>query len=117
MTHGPKGPWQEAIAAARTVEELPKREMYATESELMKNFVPLEWRDYCAHVLIPLNRCRRDNLYMNWKCMNQKHAYEKCQYEDFMWRQKKLELEKQAGVPNPGILKVAASAAAAASSQ
>jgi NADH dehydrogenase (ubiquinone) 1 beta subcomplex subunit 7 len=62
-------------------------EMYATEGELMRNFVPVEWRDYCAHVLIPLNKCRRENLYMNWKCMNQKHAFEKCQYEESVIQQ------------------------------
>ena len=66
--------------------------MYVTEAELMKHQVPLGWRDYCSHVLIPLNNCRRENLYAGWKCQNQKHAYEKCQYEDHLWRAKKQEL-------------------------
>jgi hypothetical protein len=48
----------------------------------MKNQVPIAWRDYCAHLLIPLNRCRVDNLYMPWTCQEQKHAYEKCEYQE-----------------------------------
>ena len=57
-------------------------EMYASEAEMMKNQVPLAWRDYCAHLLIPLNRCRVDNMYLPWTCQEQKHAYEKCEYEE-----------------------------------
>ena len=49
---------------------------------MMKNNVPINYRDYCAHLLIPLNRCREENLYMPWTCGTQKHGYEKCQYEE-----------------------------------
>jgi hypothetical protein len=58
--------------------------MYCTEAEMMKNQLPLGYRDYCAHALIPLNRCRVANLYLPWTCQNQKHAYEKCQYEEYV---------------------------------
>lgn len=51
---------------------------------MMKNQLPLGYRDYCAHALIPLNRCRVANLYLPWTCQNQKHAYEKCQYEEYV---------------------------------
>ena len=27
-------------------------------------------------LLIPLNVCRRDNLYVPWKCENERHVYE-----------------------------------------
>lgn len=30
--------------------------------------VPLAYRDSCAHLLIPLNRCRYDTYYLPWKC-------------------------------------------------
>jgi len=30
--------------------------------------LPLAARDSCAHLLIPLNRCRHDSLYLPWKC-------------------------------------------------
>lgn len=42
--------------------------------------VPLHYRDTCAGILIPLNECRRDTLYLPWKCQDLRHAYEKCQY-------------------------------------
>lgn len=30
--------------------------------------LPLAYRDSCASLLIPLNRCRVDTYYMPWKC-------------------------------------------------
>jgi hypothetical protein len=42
--------------------------------------LPLEWRDQCAHKLIPLRRCRVDNYYLPWRCTDERHDYEKCQY-------------------------------------
>ena len=30
--------------------------------------VPLAYRDSCAHLLIPLNRCRFDNYFVPWAC-------------------------------------------------
>lgn len=56
--------------------------MYVTEAEMMANKVPLSARDYCAHLVIPLNRCRQANNYLPWTCQNQKHEYEKCFYEE-----------------------------------
>jgi len=32
--------------------------MVATREELKASRVPLDYRDYCAHLLIPLNQCR-----------------------------------------------------------
>jgi len=40
------------------------------------------WRDYCAHILIPLNKCRIDHYWLPWTCMDLKHAYEKCQFDE-----------------------------------
>jgi len=28
-------------------------------------------------LLIPLNKCRHKELYLPWKCMDEKHVYEK----------------------------------------
>lgn len=44
--------------------------------------VPIAWRDYCAHILIKLNKCRNENFYLPSKCVELRHAYEKCQYEE-----------------------------------
>jgi NADH dehydrogenase (ubiquinone) 1 beta subcomplex subunit 7 len=56
------------------------------QEELRAAKVPLGDRDYCAHLLIPLNECRRKALYMPWACGAQRHAYEKCLYFDYKKR-------------------------------
>lgn len=43
-----------------------------------------EWRDYCAHKLIPLNKCRRQNFYLPFRCVDERHEYEKCQYYQYV---------------------------------
>jgi hypothetical protein len=69
--------------------------------------VPLAYRDSCAHLLIPLNRCRKDTYYAPWKCtvgqprcrmcwdsderQDERHSYEKCQYEEFQRRVAKMD--------------------------
>lgn len=30
--------------------------------------LPLAYRDSCANLLIPLNRCRFETFYLPWKC-------------------------------------------------
>ena len=30
--------------------------------------LPMPYRDSCAHLLIPLNRCRQAEYYLPWKC-------------------------------------------------
>jgi len=72
--------------------------------------LPLPYRDSCAHLLIPLNKCRVDEYYLPWKCevrksllrfgnvgetlmsrQNERHSYEKCQYEEFKKRVAKMD--------------------------
>ena len=60
------------------------REPPVTQQELRDNYIPLEYRDYCAHLLIPLNRCRNDTGYAPWKCGEQRHAYEACQFGEYV---------------------------------
>ncbi|KAK0203478.1 B18 subunit of NADH:ubiquinone oxidoreductase [Desarmillaria ectypa] len=62
----------------------------ASQSELKTNGVPLHWRDSCSALLIPLNVCRTKNNYLPWECEHEKHAYEKCQYDDYLRRMKEL---------------------------
>ncbi|PAV24335.1 7 NADH dehydrogenase 1 beta subcomplex [Pyrrhoderma noxium] len=68
-----------------------------SQAELKANKVPLGWRDQCSSLLIPLNVCRRDNLYVPWECENERHAYEECQYKDYMRRMKALSKQKLEG--------------------
>lgn len=46
--------------------------------------VPLHYRDTCAGLVIPLNECRRETLFLPWKCQDLRHAYEKCQYMEYV---------------------------------
>lgn len=45
----------------------------ATREEMRDAKLPLAYRDSCAHLLIPLNRCRVDTYYLPWKCNVSNH--------------------------------------------
>ncbi|KAL2906964.1 NADH dehydrogenase [ubiquinone] 1 beta subcomplex subunit 7 [Bienertia sinuspersici] len=62
------------------------KKMIATQEEMVENKVPIPYRDQCAHLLIPLNKCRQAEFYLPWKCENERHSYEKCEYELVMER-------------------------------
>ncbi|KAK6513320.1 hypothetical protein TWF281_004954 [Arthrobotrys megalospora] len=79
----------------------PPQEVPAVTAEQMSAArLPIAYRDRCAGLLIPLNRCRFETMYLPWKCENERHSYEKCQYDEFMKRVKKMEELKAA---NPGM--------------
>ncbi|KAH7515450.1 hypothetical protein FEM48_Zijuj10G0027500 [Ziziphus jujuba var. spinosa] len=67
------------------------KKMIATQEEMVESRVPLAYRDQCAHLLIPLNKCRQSEFYLPWKCENERHVYEKCQYELVMERMLKMQ--------------------------
>ncbi len=50
------------------------------EEEMMKNRIELSFRDACAHLLIPLNQCRKETWSSPNNCHHERHIYEKCQY-------------------------------------
>ncbi|KAL2204315.1 NADH-ubiquinone oxidoreductase B18 subunit family protein, partial [Sarocladium strictum] len=62
-----------------------------TREEMREARLPLAYRDSCAGLLIPLNKCRRETWYAPWKCEDERHSYEKCQYEEFKKRVSKME--------------------------
>ncbi|KAL3338714.1 hypothetical protein AABB24_027702, partial [Solanum stoloniferum] len=68
------------------------KKMIATQEEMVENKVPLAYRDQCAHLLIPLNKCRQSEFYLPWKCEDERHTYEKCAYELVMERM--LQMQK-----------------------
>ena len=39
-----------------------------SRAEMSAAKLPIQYRDNCAHLAIPLNRCRFDNYYLPWKC-------------------------------------------------
>ncbi|BEJ15898.1 hypothetical protein CspHIS471_0505030 [Cutaneotrichosporon sp. HIS471] len=67
----------------------------ASETEMKANRLPLGWRDQCSSLLIPLNICRHKNDYLTWKCEDERHSYEKCQYDDYVRRMKDLVKQKR----------------------
>ncbi|XP_047966278.1 NADH dehydrogenase [ubiquinone] 1 beta subcomplex subunit 7-like [Salvia hispanica] len=68
------------------------KKMIATQEEMVEAKVPLAYRDQCAHLLIPLNKCRQAELYLPWKCGSERHTYEKCEYGLVMERM--LQMQK-----------------------
>lgn len=65
------------------------------QEELNEAQIPMAWRDYCADLLIPLNKCRRENFWWPSSCEHEKHAYEKCQYQDYKARVEAMKKEQQ----------------------
>ena len=59
-------------------------EMVATREEMKRAKLDIGYRDFCAHLLIPLNECRRKSMYIPWKCEHERHVYEKCQYKEYV---------------------------------
>jgi len=47
---------------------------------LKKEFVPLPFRDNCAHLLVKLNECRHQTFYNPESCGHFRHTYEECEY-------------------------------------
>jgi len=68
--------------------------MVATQEEMQLAKLDIGYRDFCAHLLIPLNQCRRAALYVPWKCGHERHEYEKCQYFEYKRRVAKMKAEK-----------------------
>ncbi|CCX34178.1 NADH-ubiquinone oxidoreductase B18 subunit-domain-containing protein [Pyronema domesticum] len=70
-----------------------------SHEEMAAARLPIQYRDTCAHLLVPLNKCRYDQFYMPWKCEDERHSYEKCQYVEFKKRVAKMEELRKAS-PN-----------------
>jgi len=69
--------------------------MKVTHEEIKAAKVPLNFRDYCAHILIPLNKCRVSHWYSPFQCTDLRHAYEKCQYDEYQRRVKIAEVDRK----------------------
>ncbi|XP_055800450.1 NADH dehydrogenase [ubiquinone] 1 beta subcomplex subunit 7 [Solanum dulcamara] len=75
------------------------KKMIATQAEMVENKVPLAYRDQCAHLLIPLNKCRQSEFYLPWKCEDERHSYEKCAYELVMERMLQMQKIREEEAP------------------
>ena len=74
-----------------------RAEMKVTNEQMKAARIPLNFRDYCAHILIPLNECRTKSWFMPWACTDLRHSYEKCQYDEYERRVTIAKLEKAGG--------------------
>eukprot|EP00500_Bicosoecida_sp_ms1_P002387 CAMPEP_0203815850 /NCGR_PEP_ID=MMETSP0115-20131106/12774_1 /ASSEMBLY_ACC=CAM_ASM_000227 /TAXON_ID=33651 /ORGANISM="Bicosoecid sp, Strain ms1" /LENGTH=74 /DNA_ID=CAMNT_0050724749 /DNA_START=27 /DNA_END=251 /DNA_ORIENTATION=+ len=63
---------------------MSERKMRASAEEMKAARIDVAFRDYCAHLLIPLNECRHQTAYLPWKCGHERHEYEKCQYGEHL---------------------------------
>jgi NADH dehydrogenase (ubiquinone) 1 beta subcomplex subunit 7 len=59
--------------------------MVATEEQLQRAKIPVAYRDYCSHLLIALNDCRLKEYWMPWKCEHERHSYEMCEYDEYVF--------------------------------
>ena len=46
--------------------------------------MPISFRDNCAGLLIPLNKCRQATMYSPFNCGHERHEYEKCAYVEHL---------------------------------
>mmetsp|Transcript_21225 Transcript_21225/g.44336 ORF Transcript_21225/g.44336 Transcript_21225/m.44336 type:complete len:93 (+) Transcript_21225:75-353(+) len=74
---------------AHSPEAMPKDDQNL--DELKKHLIPIDLRDKCAHLLVPLNVCRRETWFNPDKCTHQRHIYEECQYICWTRRKEKKE--------------------------
>jgi NADH dehydrogenase (ubiquinone) 1 beta subcomplex subunit 7 len=56
--------------------------MIATQAEMESAKLPLEDRDYCAHMALQYRACRADVWPWASQCAHQKHEYLTCLYEE-----------------------------------
>lgn len=59
-----------------------ERVMLATQEEMESAGLPLEKRDYCAHLALQHRACRHKEFPFVYRCAHEKHAYLNCQYDE-----------------------------------
>ncbi|KAJ3296662.1 hypothetical protein BCR33DRAFT_845056 [Rhizoclosmatium globosum] len=83
------------MGAPSDVDTTAPPKMHISQKEMQKEKIPIAFRDYCAHLLPELNKCRRDNWYLPWHCEQERVTWTKCQYDDYQRRMKILEKRKR----------------------
>uniref|UniRef100_A0A8C7K130 NADH dehydrogenase [ubiquinone] 1 beta subcomplex subunit 7 n=1 Tax=Oncorhynchus kisutch TaxID=8019 RepID=A0A8C7K130_ONCKI len=72
-----------------------KREMVASQAQMNLAQVPVLQRDYCAHHLIKLMKCKRDNWPNFLACKHERHDWDYCEHQDYVMRMKEYERERR----------------------
>lgn len=58
--------------------------MVATQEQMDAARLPLEQRDYCAHHLLRLMKCRRDYFPNLLACRAQRHDWDYCEHLEYV---------------------------------
>ncbi|EDL92270.1 NADH dehydrogenase (ubiquinone) 1 beta subcomplex, 7 (predicted) [Rattus norvegicus] len=75
--------------------ERKERVMVATQQEMMDAQLTLQQRDYCAHYLIRLLKCKRDSFPNFVACKHEQHDWDYCEHQDYVKRMKEFERERR----------------------
>ncbi|KAM9094299.1 LOW QUALITY PROTEIN: NADH dehydrogenase [ubiquinone] 1 beta subcomplex subunit 7 [Sarcophilus harrisii] len=75
--------------------ERKERVMVATQQEMNDAQLLLKQRDYCAHHLIRLLKCKRDSFPNFLACGHEKHIWDLCEHQDYVSRMKEFERERR----------------------
>ncbi|XP_004715537.1 NADH dehydrogenase [ubiquinone] 1 beta subcomplex subunit 7 [Echinops telfairi] len=75
--------------------ERKEREMVATQQQMQDAQLMLHQRDYCAHHLIRLLKCKRDSFPNILGCKHEQHAWDYCEHLDYVSRMKEFERERR----------------------
>ncbi|XP_051024468.1 NADH dehydrogenase [ubiquinone] 1 beta subcomplex subunit 7 [Acomys russatus] len=75
--------------------ERKERVMVATQQEMSDAQLTLEQRDYCAHYLIRLLKCKRDSFPNFLACKHEQHDWDYCEHLDYVKRMKEFERERR----------------------
>ncbi|KAM6218269.1 NADH dehydrogenase [ubiquinone] 1 beta subcomplex subunit 7 [Rhynchocyon petersi] len=75
--------------------ERKERVMVATQQQMNDAQLPLHLRDYCAHHLIRLLKCKRDTFPNFLACKHEQHDWEYCEHLDYVSRMKEFERERR----------------------
>jgi NADH dehydrogenase (ubiquinone) 1 beta subcomplex subunit 7 len=62
-------------------------EMKVTHQEMKAARLDVSYRDACAHLLIPLNKCRHESPW-TFQCGHERHEYERCLYVEVSSRER-----------------------------
>ncbi|XP_006993120.1 NADH dehydrogenase [ubiquinone] 1 beta subcomplex subunit 7 [Peromyscus maniculatus bairdii] len=72
-----------------------ERVMVATQQEMNDAQLTLQQRDYCAHYLIRLLKCKRDSFPNFVACKHEQHDWDYCEHLDYVKRMKEFERERR----------------------
>ncbi|XP_047387134.1 NADH dehydrogenase [ubiquinone] 1 beta subcomplex subunit 7 [Sciurus carolinensis] len=75
--------------------ERKERVMVATQQEMNDAQLTLPQRDYCAHYLIRLLKCKRDSFPNFLACKHEQHDWDYCEHLDYVMRMKEFERERR----------------------